>query len=234
MTLEKYLELIYAVYETFYLKIDDYYKQANFVSNITGNVPIKYIIKDGELKVLVRKTAYSNYEQNTHVHITTGLFKPLLSNNYMVEGMVVYPINNSAVKEALEYVEEHKDLFKNFQERKSFYSGNYRVTMESYDFSKEKENNTLEITINYGDYESAHLYVDFDKRYLETVDTFSNNHLKEIIIPEEIIPDTIKELAMANNLPISQLTEEELTIHKWYPQPIDNIQERSKRRWLIF
>lgn len=234
MTLANYLELIYSVYENFYDKIDYYYKEAQFVSDVTGNVPIKFIVDNGELKVLVRKTQYSRYEDNTHVHVALGFYKPLLSNNYMVEGMVVYPLNNGIVNEALEYVEEYKELFKNLHERKSFYSGNYRVTIESFEFSKEKENRTMEIALSYGNYESAHLYVDVDKRYLETVDKFHEHYLDEIIIPEELIPDIIKEIAMSNNFPIEPLKESERTINMWHPNPVKKPKERSKRRWLIF
>lgn len=233
MTLEKYLELMYSVYENFYDRIDYYYKEASFVTNVRGNVPIKYMLDKGELKILVKKTVYSYYDEETKsAYISLGLYKPLLSNNYMVEGMVVYPLNNDVVKEALEYVEEYKELFKNLYERKSFYSGDYRVTIESYEFSKEKENRTMEITLNYGNYKTAHLYVDLDKRHLETVDTFNESYLKEIIIPEELIPDVIKNLSLSNNFPIEPLTDAERTIHMWHPKPVENKpKERSRRPW---
>lgn len=241
MTLARYLEIIYSVFANFYEKIDYYYKEAVFISDGEGNVPLKFTVDNGELKVLVKKTHYNEYGSNTHDYVAQGFYKPLLSNNYMVDGMGVYPLNNDIIKEALEYVERYKELFKNLHERKSFYSGKYRVTIESYDFSteKDKENRTMEIVLYYGNYESTHLYADIDKRYLETVDNFSLHYLDEIIIPKEVIPDVIKELLMANNFPIEPLKESERIIHEWHApwQPMLiglPPRERSKRRWLIY
>ncbi len=233
MTLEKYLEILYTVYEDFYARIDEYYKSANFVTNVTGHVPIKFIIDKGELKVLIKKIIYSYHEESTFVYLAQGIYKPLLSNNYAVEGMTVYPLNNKVIEEALAFVNDYKELFTSIQERKSFYSGNIRVTMESCEFSKDKENRSLEISIEQGDYKSDHLYIDLDKRRLETVDDFYSHYLDEIIIPDEVLPETIKELALSNNFPIEPLTDEERIIHKWHAKN-EVKRERSKRRWLIF
>lgn len=234
MTLEKYLEIIYAIYESFYNQLDEYYKEAKFISSREGNAPIKYIVDKGELKVLVRKTVYSDYENNLHVHVALGLVKSALANKYTTEGMIVYPMNDKVVEEALNYVKEYKELFMNFQERKSFYSGNIRVTFESFEFSKEKENRTLEITLDLGNYKTVHLYVDVENRRLETTDEFYEKYLEEIIIPEKIIPDVIKEIVSSNNFPIEPLKDYERKINLWHPQNTEVKKERSKRRWLIF
>lgn len=224
---------MYSVYENFYDKIDYYYKKATFVSDKNGYVPLKFIIYKGELQVLVQKTIHNYYDGDTEkAFVSFGFYKPLLSNNYMVEGMNVYPLNNEVIKEALEYVEEYKELFKNLQERKSFYSGNNRVTIESYEFTKVKENRTMEIAYHYDDYKSAHLYVNLEKRYLETVDTFDSSYLQKIVIPEVLIPNVIKDLSMSNNFPVEPLTDEERIIHMWHPNPPSNKPlERSRRRW---
>lgn len=236
MTLEKYLELIFSVYENFYDQLDSYYKEANFITDVTGNTPIKFVVDKGELKILIHKCLYSNYEKNKHVYMALGFYKSSLSNNYMTEESVVYPMHQEALKNAIDYVSQHKELFKSLQERKSFYSENNRVTIEALEFSKDKENATLTVSVSYGDYKTTHLFANLKERYLETVDDFPRSFLSEIIIPERYIPDVIKELSLSNNFPITPLTEEEKIIHVWHPWPpkVESPKERSMRRWLTF
>lgn len=237
MTLEKYLEILYTVYKEFYTRLDDYYEKSQFVTNTTGYIPVKFVADDGTLKILIKKVIRSYYEEPTIAYLLQEIYKPLLSNNYAVEGMYVYPLNSSVLADAMAYVEDYKELFTSLHKRKSFYSGNIRVTMESCEFSKEKDNRSLEITIDQGNYKTDHLYIDLDTKRLETVDEFYSEYLQKVIVPEEVIPETVKELAYSNNFPIDPLTEEEKTVHKWHAKEErghQRVKERSMRRWLIF